>query len=113
LEKKMLNDFRFHHIGYAVGSIAATAQAFVSGGYHAGDVIKDDVQQTLICFLEKQNHPRIELVEPASETASVNKILTTGGGGGIPYHLCYEAGDIDHAFYAMLADKWTPLFRPV
>jgi methylmalonyl-CoA/ethylmalonyl-CoA epimerase len=108
----MLPNFRFHHIGYATGSIADTASAYLAAGYHVGEVVRDAVQRVNVCFLSKEMHPCIELVEPTDEKSSVNKILKNNG-GTTPYHICYEVDDIDIAFDELTAMGYTPLFRPV
>jgi hypothetical protein len=76
----MLDGFCFHHIGYAVSSIADTASFYTAAGYCAGKITSDPVQRVKICFLSHKYNPRIELVEPDGQESSVNKIL--GGGGG-------------------------------
>jgi methylmalonyl-CoA/ethylmalonyl-CoA epimerase len=107
----MLDGFCFHHIGYAVKSISGTASFYTAAGYCAGKIVSDPIQRTKICFLSHKYNPRIELVEPDGEESSVNKIL--GGGGAVPYHVCYEVDDIDRDFDALLAIGYIPLFRPV
>ncbi len=109
---KMLESFQFHHIGYVTYSIADTSSIYRSAGYHASEVIEDTIQQTKVCFLTKNNNPCIELIEPITEDSSVNKILKSNR-GTMPYHICYEANDIDGAFDAMIEMKYIPLFRAV
>lgn len=59
----MLKDCTFHHIGYAVKSIAKTATHYVDAGYSLSKVVFDPIQQTNIAFLTTENCTRIELVE--------------------------------------------------
>ena len=109
----MLEGFRFHHIGYAVNNITETAALYSAAGFNASEVMVDLIQQTRICFISKEGNPCIELVEPLNEGASVYKILKTGRGGAMPYHICYEADDIEGAFDSLVRLRYTPLFRPV
>jgi methylmalonyl-CoA/ethylmalonyl-CoA epimerase len=107
----MLENFRFHHIGYATYSITETESVYIKAGYNATEITIDSIQRVKVCFLAKSDFPCIELVEPMDESASVNKILKKNGVS--PYHLCYEVDDIDDAFDALVALEYTPLFRPV
>jgi len=109
--KGMVEGLTFHHIGYAVESIDETAAFYLANGYEKSPTVLDDVQQTNICFLSKQGEPTIELVEPATEKCSVNKILKKNGVH--PYHCCYEADNVERAFDALCEAGFTPLFRPV
>lgn len=101
----------FHHIGYATDRLSESIAAFESLGYSAGVVCLDPIQRTDICFLSKPGSPQIELVSPADETSSVNKIV--GKHGVTPYHVCYETPDIDLAFDSLTEEGFIPLFRPV
>lgn len=101
----------FHHIGYATGNIAQSASAFEEMGYNCSPVYDDLIQRTLICFLTKDGCPAIELVQPADEASSVNKIVSKRG--VTPYHVCYETPDIDSAFEELTEAGFIPLFRPV
>ena len=101
----------FHHIGYATVDIDQSASAFERMGYRRGPVFVDPIQRTLICFLTKDQEPSIELVQPADETSSVNKIVSKRG--VTPYHLCYETPDIDRSFDELMEEGFIPLFRPV
>jgi methylmalonyl-CoA/ethylmalonyl-CoA epimerase len=108
----MLDSFSFHHIGYVTDSIANTAAVYVAAGYQSGITIEDPIQRVRICFLNKDNFPRIELIEPVDEQSSVNKILKKNGVS--PYHVCYEVNDIEAAFDELVEIQgYTPLFRPV
>jgi methylmalonyl-CoA/ethylmalonyl-CoA epimerase len=107
----MLNRFKFHHIGYVTNSIADTSALYVSIGYCMSNIVVDSIQQVKVCFLSKDNSPRIELVEPIDENSSVNKLLKKNGVS--PYHLCYEVENINDAFEVLIEMGYTPLFRPV
>lgn len=108
----MLERFRFHHIGYVTDNITNTSSVYLQAGYQVSPVIEDSVQRVKICFLIKDNSPKIELVEPIDECSSVNKILK--GSGVAPYHVCYEVDDINLALDELVDTQgYIPLFRPV
>ena len=108
----MLDNFRFHHIGYVTDSIDNTCKMYINTGYESTMVIEDTIQHVNICFLTKEGFPTIELIEPADEKSSVNKLLKKNGVS--PYHICYEVEDINAAFEELIAAHgYTPLFRPV
>jgi methylmalonyl-CoA/ethylmalonyl-CoA epimerase len=108
----MLDNFRFHHIGYVTYSIADTSSMYILAGYHMSEIIEDSIQRTKICYLLKDNNPCIELIEPVDEKSSVNKILKKNEGTA-PYHICYEVDDIDETFNKLIEIGYTPLFRPI
>jgi len=108
----MLANFRFHHIGYVTDSIDSTSEMYIKAGYESTIVIEDTIQHVNICFLTKEGFPTIELIEPADEKSSVNKLLKKNGVS--PYHVCYEVDDINVAFEELVeVQGYTPLFRPV
>lgn len=89
-----------------------TAVYYAAFGYQASPVIEDKIQRVYICFLTKENFPRIELVEPVDEQSSVNKLLKKNGVA--PYHVCYEVDNIDEAVDELVdIQGYIPLFRPV
>jgi methylmalonyl-CoA/ethylmalonyl-CoA epimerase len=82
-------------------------------GYHASEVVIDTIQQVKVCFLSKDGEPYIELIEPLDENSHVDKILQKNKGVTTPYHLCYEADNIDVVFDILVEMGYTPLFRPI
>ena len=103
--------YELDHIGYLTGSIPETSKVFEILGYTAGNTVNDDTQQTKICFLRKEGEATIELVEPYENNRTMQKMLTKSG--VTPYHLCYEVENIDIEFDELIANNWTPLFKPV
>ena len=63
----MLQNLSFHHIGYAVKDIDATAQFYLNAGWSKSDTTLDPIQNTYIAFLHKEGNPTIELVAPVDE----------------------------------------------
>jgi methylmalonyl-CoA/ethylmalonyl-CoA epimerase len=89
---------RFSHIGIAVPNIEEALAVYQSiFGYtvRSGPFV-DPIQKASVCFITSGNDGdvRIELVAPAGDNSSVNKLLRRGIG---TYHLCYEVDDIAEA----------------
>jgi methylmalonyl-CoA/ethylmalonyl-CoA epimerase len=51
------------------------------------------------------------LIEPASDSSSVSKILAKSGVS--PYHFCYEVKDIDEAILSLKNSRFILLSKPV
>lgn len=90
-----MKSFIFHHIGIATRNLAKTKKIFEELGLNMSEAIPVPGQKVNVCFSRDVDHPRIELVEPATEDSPVNNILDKVGSS--PYHLCYETPDLDHA----------------
>ena len=105
---------KLHHIGYVVNSIEEAIIELQTLNYKAVTTppINDEIQRCRICFVERENEPLIELVEPFENNKSLHKMLTQRGNA--PYHMCYEVEDVE-ALFDELSEKegWMPLFRPV
>ena len=105
---------KLHHIGYVVNCIKEAIIELQTLNYKAVTTppINDEIQRCRICFVERENEPLIELVEPYENNKSLQKMLTQRGNA--PYHMCYEVEDVE-ALFDELSDKegWMPLFRPV
>lgn len=86
----------FHHVGYAVASIAETAQEFARsiGAAWDGIIIHDPFQEARVTFLRcaGPESPAIELVEPAGEKSPLHKFVAKGGG---LHHVCYEVESLE------------------
>lgn len=85
-----------HHVGYVVGSIAASAPGFVAslGAASISETFEDPIQRARVAFVDlaRGAGPSIELVEPLSDDSPVAKFLAKGGG---LHHLCFEVDDLD------------------
>jgi methylmalonyl-CoA/ethylmalonyl-CoA epimerase len=93
---------RFHHVGLAVRSI-------VDAGGAADDVVRDDVQNVSVAFVDVGG-VRIELIEPAASDSPVSRSLDKGQ----PLvHLCFEVNDLDSAVTAARAAGFHQIARPV
>jgi methylmalonyl-CoA/ethylmalonyl-CoA epimerase len=107
----MLDNFIFHHIGYAVHDIAVTAEYYVKAGFVLSEIQVDTTQNSYIAFLSKDAFPLIELVAPIDGNSPVVKTLDKMG--VTPYHICYEVDDIDQSIAALEKKRFLPLFNPV
>ncbi len=107
----MLENYKFHHIGYVTDDIDNTSAIFLKLGYKCSEKVLDSIQNVYISFLHKSDAPSIELVQPSNENSSLNKLLKKNGVS--PYHICYEVPNIDKAYNEMVEEGFIPLFRPV
>ncbi len=107
----MLADFTFHHIGVASPSIEKTSKLYIDAGYSMSEVVYDPIQNVRIAFLEKENMPVIELLEPVDDSSPVSKTINKSG--VTPYHCCYEVNDITDAVNRLKKMKYIPLSLPV
>lgn len=107
----MLADFTFHHIGVATPNIEKTSKLYIDAGYSMSEVVYDPIQNVRIAFLEKENMPVIELLEPIDDSSPVSKTIYKSG--VTPYHCCYEVNDITDAVNRLKKMKYIPLSLPV
>lgn len=105
---------KLHHIGYVVDAIEPSIKALqtLDNKLVTTPPIRDEIQRCRICFVQRENEPMIELVEPYENNKSLRKMLTQRGNA--PYHMCYEVENVE-ALFDELSEKegWMPLFRPV
>lgn len=87
----------FHHVGYAVASIASIGKDFARsmGAVWDETVIHDPLQQARVTFLRcgDPNSPAVELIEPAGDSSPLHKFVAKGGG---LHHVCYEVDSLDN-----------------
>ena len=91
----IIKSFKFHHIGIATRNLAKTKKIFEGLGLTMSETTPVPGQKVNVCFSRDVDHPRIELVEPATDDSPVNNFLDKVGSS--PYHLCYETPDLDLA----------------
>lgn len=97
----------FHHVGVATKHMARARGLYESLGYRVSEVVAVPSQRVNVCFVDKQGHPTIELIEPADEEAPIQTILAKVG--STPYHLCYQTPDLDGARRELKARGFMPL----
>ena len=101
----------FHHIGIACRDIKKSQAFYTAMGYHAADVVDDPLQHVRVCFLDKKDAPRLELLEPLDDQSPVARTLATVG--VTPYHLCYQVDDIEAAVTALRGQRFLLVNGPV
>jgi methylmalonyl-CoA/ethylmalonyl-CoA epimerase len=107
----MLDNLRFHHIGYAVENISLTAEYYIKAGWILSVIQIDTVQNSQIAFLLKDGFPLMELVAPIDGNSPIVKTLNKMG--VTPYHICYEVDDIEQAIAELKKQYFMLLFKPV
>ena len=101
----------FHHIGIACRDIAKSQTFYLAMGYEPSPVVDDPLQHVRVCFLDKKDAPRLELLEPLDDQSPVARTLVTAG--VTPYHLCYEVHDIEAAITALRGQRFLLVNGPV
>ena len=107
----MLENARFHHIGFAVASIDTVRDFYLSAGYAVSDPVVEPIQKVRVAYAKKSGFPTAELLEPLDNTSPVCKTLSKNG--NTPYHVCYEVDDIKLAIAEGRKEGFLPLGRPV
>lgn len=106
----MLDSFKFHHIGFAVKDIDATASVYEQGGYKRSSSVFDPIQNVNICWLTKEGAPIVELLAPVDELSPVNKTLEKVGVS--PYHCCYVVHNIEEAVSELKRQRYIMVSKP-
>lgn len=107
----MENLLTFHHIGIACRDIARSQTFYTAMGYRAAEVVDDPIQHVRVCFLDKEDAPHIELLEPLDDQSPVARTLTTVG--VTPYHICYQVDDMESAINALRTQRFLLVSGPV
>ncbi len=79
-------------------------------GYEITEKIFDPIQNVQICFVYKTGNPRIELIEPVSDSSPVCNIIAKSG--VTPYHFCYEVKNIEKSIMVLKNNKFVLLVKP-
>lgn len=108
-----ISDFKIHHIGVAVADIESAAAVYRENGYLCTTPIFDPLQNVNICFAEKPDELRAELLAPADENSPVSDILKKSGGEPEVYHICYTVPDIDQTISDLRKERWLLVKPPV
>lgn len=104
-------EYKIDHIGYLTESIVESIKVFESIGYKGGRVYDDDNQRCRICFMERLDEIRVELVEPYEDNRTMQRMLKKQGNG--PYHTCHIVDDINIAYDNLRNEGWYAMFEPV
>ena len=84
----------FHHIGCLTTNIEETKKMYATGMglVECSETFHITSQQVKVCFIKNLSETYIELVEPAGDTPSLNRLLNSKN---MFYHLGYMARDFD------------------
>lgn len=107
-----VKDLKLAHLGVAVADMQAARDVYTQNGYLCGNVVFDPLQKVNICFAEKPDEPRVELIEPAAPDSPVSKILE-GGEPAVAYHVCYAVKNLERAIAELRAEHWALVKNPV
>jgi hypothetical protein len=106
----MTQEFRLHHVGWAVANIGAAARALQELGYVAETTLPETVDEhfgvNLRFLCQPRDHVLVELVQPTRADSSVSALLARGGAG--PYHLGYCVDDLSAAALNLRAGRFRP-----
>ncbi len=83
---------RIHHIGYLVKDISISIQKFIQLGYIEESQREYDKDRDIFVQFIVNDLYRIELVQPASADSEYYSAMRRFK--NLPYHICYETGDI-------------------
>jgi methylmalonyl-CoA/ethylmalonyl-CoA epimerase len=101
----------FHHIGVATRDIEKSIDIFEKLGFISEKIIFDEIQNVNICFVKKNDHPDIELIEPVNVKSPVVNILDKVG--TMPYHFCYTTNDISQEIINLKKNSFKVVVKPV
>ena len=89
---------RLNHIGVATPSIADSIAFWrdVMGATTIHEPFDLPAQGVKVCFVDTQNGPQIELIEPLGADSPIYGFLAQNPAGG-QHHICFEVPDIHAA----------------
>ena len=103
----------FHHVGFVVADLAASAAGFVRSldAFWDGQIFEDPNQRVRVTFLSTSpDAPQIELVEPVGPNSPVQRFCQEKGGG--LHHLCFEVDRIEDQLKLMKERSAMIVSRP-
>lgn len=107
-----METLKFNHIGVATDSIQESIAAFSLIGYkQSSPIFNDSLQDVRVCFLESIGSPRLELIEPLSETSLIKDIIKKNR-GTMPYHYAYEVLDLEQTLDDLQQEEFIRITRP-
>ncbi|RDJ35496.1 MAG: hypothetical protein DWQ19_11815 [Crenarchaeota archaeon] len=93
----MLNNWKFHHIGYAAKDASELVLWLKSLNYTFGEEVYDPIQNVFLTMCHNPNQPNVEIIRPNDKN---NKLNTIGF-----YHVCYEVPSIETALENLNKEK--------
>lgn len=105
---------QIHHIAYAVADIAAASEKLGFLGFRTiRPVMADPDRNIRIAFLRHEESGLcLELVEPDGTPNPVSGHLEKSSGMSVPYHICYETGQLEQAIEACRAQGFFLIQKP-
>ena len=108
----MKPNLQFHHIGIATRNFEKAIKTYQYLGYSIElHPLEVPTQKVRVCFLKKDGHPCIELIEPINVNSPVNTLLRKHGSG--PYHLCYTTPNLKETIKLLKEEKFLFFALPV
>jgi len=102
---------KFHHIGIATKNLIFAKNDYINLGFSSTEVLYVSSQKVKVCFVNKKNHPRIELIEPTDLHSPVINILNKVG--STPHHICYQTSDFIRIIELLKKNHFLLLGKPV
>lgn len=105
-------ELNFHHVGVATNDLNKAILRYQSLGYsHENEeLFEDPIQKVRICFMVKEGHPIIELIEPLVEGGPIDDILQKMG--ATPYHTCYELDKFEDFIPIAKQNRFIQILKP-
>lgn len=101
-----------HHYGLATTDINASTDCYINLGFvKKSNIITDPIQNVRLQFLQRNDEPLVELVEPINEKSPISKILQKNG--TTLYHSCYEVEDLLETISVLRKKEFITIVRPV
>ncbi len=104
---------KFHHVGIATQNLEKAIEVYLRLGYSlkSDTIYSDPLQKVDIAFMERHEHPMIELLMPNDVDSPIQNILSKSG--STPYHTCYEVPDIEKSIAELKTFSFIAIMRPV
>lgn len=108
-----ISDLKIHHIGVAVAKLDDAAKIYEANGYtRCGNAYADELQNAIVCFLQKPDELTVELIEPASPDSPLAEIVAKNDGEPDVYYVCYEVEDLEKTIADLQAQRWEIVAAP-
>jgi len=107
----LLEKMKFHHIGIATKNLILAKNNYINLGFTSTEIVYVPNQKVKVCFVNKKNHPKIELIEPTNPVSPVINILKKVG--STPYHICYQCSDYIETIELLKKNQFFQLSKPV
>lgn len=102
---------QLHHIGVITGKLEDSMKFYECMGYSSSSIYVDPIQKARIVLMKREHDPIIELISPNSLDSPAAKWIERIQAG--PYHMCFEAEDLDAAITFFRSQRLSKIFGPV